>query len=149
MNLDVQNRGAIATARCERVVDIERVTGERLAVDIQRLPLDDMLFAETVVRLVNTQVQRYRTVATVSGGRCVGVNTRLSELLSVEGVEVIIYTTDTVVDNSVNRFVDNQLQAVEHALAVDEGRVVAVDTGGVEVFLLTVPLVDPLIWQIV
>ena len=46
------------------------------------------------------------------------------------------------------RAVDYQLQTVEHSCAVNKGRIVAIDAGGVERCDLTVPLVDPLIRQL-
>ena len=95
----------------------------------------------------DVQVQFDNRVTTVSGNKRIAVFTLRVQVLSLE--LIVTVTTDCTINRRVFRLIDNQLQTVIHPYAVDIGRIVAIDTGGIERCYLTVPFVNPAVRQFV
>ena len=146
-DLDVGDR--ITAVRCVALDGVNGVTIERMTEDGHRLTLNDMTLDVVVVRFVDREVEDGDRVTTVSCYRGITIYATLGQVLSLEDIEVIVTLADAIVNGNHNRIVDNELQSVEHLLAVDVRGIIAVETGCIELSDLTVPLVDPLIGQIV
>ena len=104
------------------------------------MTLQDTLSDDVVVRLVNRQDERNDTVAPVSGTQGVAVETSL-----VVGVTLELITctfAHRMTDRVEDLVIDVHLDTEEAFLAVN-GRIVAIETCGIDEFLLTVPAVGP------
>ena len=139
----------VTAVRCVTLDGEYGVGIERMTQDCHGLTLDDVTLDIVVVRLVNREVEDRDRVTTVGSHRGITIYATLSQVLSLEGVEVALAFADTVVDSDYNRIVNNESQAVEHLLSVDVGGIIAVEAVRIELRDLTIPLVDPLVRQIV
>ena len=147
MNAELQYGGTVTSLRRTCVVRVRARRTIGVPEEVVGMTFEYRLTDHIVVRLVDGQDEGNDTVATVSCGERIAVDTLL-----VVGValEVVARTLTHRMTYGIElRLVNYQLQAVEHAFAVQVGRVVAVDAGRVERSSRAVPLVDPHIGQVV
>ena len=147
MNNELEYGGTVTTERCRTVVVIGTGGIVNGVEERNRLTFQYILVDGVEVRLVNGEDERMDAITTVLCRQRITVDTLLGEVLTL--IEVVRTLTDRYTCGIEDRIVDNELQSVEHLLTVDVGRIVAVETRCIERCHLSVPLVDPLIGQIV
>ena len=97
--------------------------------------------------MVNGEYQCYNAVATISRRQRISVDAGLRVGVTLELIACTL--AHRVTDGVLYRVVHYQLQGVEGALTIHNSRVIAVGTGGVECTLLSAPLMNPRIRQVV
>ena len=147
MNSELENSRAVTSFRCTSVMRVR--TGGVIActVELNRVTFEDVLLDDVVVRLVDREDQCNDTVTTISGTECVTIDACLGIGVTLE---LIACTLAHRVTNCVlNRIVYDELQSVVHRFAIYHRGVIAVKACCVEESLLTIPLVDPAVRQII
>ena len=147
MNHELEHRSAVATERCRTVVVVGTGGVVNRVEERHLLTFQYILVDGVEVRLVNGEDERMDAITTVLSRQGVTVDTLLGKVLIL--IEVVRTLADRYTCGIEYRIVDNEAQTVEHLYAVDNGCVIAVDASRVERSDLTIPLIDPLIRQVV
>ena len=117
-----------------------------LSEELDVIAFVNVLSASIEVRLINRQHEGRHAVAAVVRTRRITVDTALCQVLALEQVTATL--TDGNTYRVEGRLCNNKFQAVEHALTLNVGRIVAVRAGCIERRHFAVPLVNPQVRQL-
>ena len=144
---ELENGRAVTSFRCTSVVRVRAGGVIVCTVELNGVTFEDVLLDDVVVRLVNREDQCHNTVATISGTECVTIDASLGIGVTLELIACTF--AHCVTDRVLNRIVYDELQSVVHRFAIYHRGVIAVKACCVEESLLTIPLVDPAVRQII